>query len=327
MTDYRTCTHTHDNGNTCHSAALKDRDYCRYHLRYRGRLMRAARYRSRNQLLHFQMPPLEDMFAVQSALTQLAEALAADMIDPKRAQALLSVLRQASKNLQTAGKWATNIYHSDCAAPYDNFESEFDLPANLDLSLSPEVAFPPQPESAFSDLSSRATDAPSAGATDERGLSAQRSGLSPAVGKWAGFDGTPTSPDFPTTDGQPSPDSVAFRPDFPLTPEMVEVLEVAETHGSAAAALRGSQLERNRQRRQLRATRKRYAETALRHNIRVAAEKLAAKQLAADKLEAERIAPSAESSTPPAKKPAASAVIDASRDRESSEKNVLSPTG
>ncbi len=36
------------------------------------------------------------MYAVQSALAQLAEALAADMIDPKRANSLLSILRLMS---------------------------------------------------------------------------------------------------------------------------------------------------------------------------------------------------------------------------------------
>ena len=113
---------------------------------------------------------------------------------------------------------------------------------------------------------------------------------------------------------------------------MVEVLEVAETMGPNAAALRGSQLERNRQRRQLRATRKRYAETALRHNIRIAAEKLAAKQIAANKLEAERttqsvaqnIAAAPDSS---AKKPPVPAAADTSRAAESSENSELSPTG
>ena len=197
----KTCTHTYDNGNTCNSAAVKDRDFCYYHLRHRGRLMRMARARTRNQRLFFQLPPLEDMFAVQSALTQLAEALAADMIDPKRAQVLLSLLRQAGKNLQTSGKWTTNVYHSDRAAPYDSFESEFDLPAQLDLNLAPELAFPP-PESNPYGLSARA--------------------------QAAAVEGSAVSP-FPTADGQPITENIDVRPDFPVTPEMVEIVEVSQT--------------------------------------------------------------------------------------------------
>ena len=67
---YRTCNFVHDNGYLCQSAAVGGRDYCCYHLRHRGRLMRMAQARARNQRFHLDLPPLENMHAVQSALSQ-----------------------------------------------------------------------------------------------------------------------------------------------------------------------------------------------------------------------------------------------------------------
>jgi hypothetical protein len=47
MSEYTTCKHLHDTGGTCNSAAVKDRDYCTYHLRYRARLLRMAQAKIR----------------------------------------------------------------------------------------------------------------------------------------------------------------------------------------------------------------------------------------------------------------------------------------
>ena len=97
--EYRTCTYIHDDGNLCNSAAVTDRNLCLYHLSHRARLMRQAQYRARGARYNLTLPPLESMHAVQSALTQLSEALAADMIDLKRADRLIRVLNIASRNL------------------------------------------------------------------------------------------------------------------------------------------------------------------------------------------------------------------------------------
>jgi hypothetical protein len=72
-----------------------------------------------------------------------------------------------------------------------------------------------------------------------------------------------------------------IRADHPVTPDAIEILEVAETYGSEAAARRGSQLSRNRQRRLQTSNRKRYAAIALERNLRLAAEKLAQQKFAA----------------------------------------------
>jgi hypothetical protein len=146
--NFPTCNYLHDSGYRCGSAALKGRDYCAYHLRYRGRLMRMAQARARGQRFTLQLPPLNSYCSIQSALTQVAEALAADMIDPRRAQVIVSALRLASRNLKYSHPviWHENPYANKNSIAYDEFEAEFGLPANLDLDMPPEVAFPePRP--------------------------------------------------------------------------------------------------------------------------------------------------------------------------------------
>jgi hypothetical protein len=255
--NYRTCTHIHDTGYSCQSAAVGGREYCCFHLRYRGRQMRRAQVHARGQHFSLDLPPLENMHAVQSALSQLMEALAADMIDPKRAQAIHSILRTAANNFKHPEAWRASEYTNDQSAAYpasyEEFEAEYGLPEGIDLNVPPEVAFPPP--------------APAASETDN---------WSPAT------DNCFSSP-MPTVayckDGPGCPEHT-IRADFPVTPENVEVYEVLQTEGSDAAARRGNQLSRNRQRRQQHSDRKRFAAIALQKNLRLAADRLAEQKLA-----------------------------------------------
>jgi len=256
-----TCTHTNDTGRTCNSVAAKDQKYCPYHLSYRARRLRIAQARARAERFDIKLPPLEDMYAVQSALSQLAEALAADMIDLKRAQTLMSVLRLVSTNFRHADKWQTNLYHSDQSSEV-NVAKEYGLPADLDLDIPPEVAFPPPQNSQGVILSEGV-----AAATDE-------------------------SKDPFVSAGSTGP-ALDFRPDFPVHPDWLELKDIENTQGPDARALRFKQLESNRARRELRTNRKRYIDIALRLNIRSAAELLAEKKLA-EKLAAAGVAPTPE---------------------------------
>jgi hypothetical protein len=220
--------------------------------------MRRAQVHARGQHFSLDLPPLENMHAVQSALSQVIEALAADMIDPKRAHQLLIGLRQAATNFRHPEAWRASEYLNDQSAAYptsyEEFEAEYGLPEGIDLNVPPEVAFPPP--------------APAASETDN---------WSPAT------DNCFSSP-MPTVayckDGPGCPEHT-IRADFPVTPENVEVYEVLQTEGSDAAARRGNQLSRNRQRRLQTSNRKRYAAIALERNLRLAAEKLAQQKLAA----------------------------------------------
>ena len=289
--EYRTCTYIHDDGGICNSAAVTDRNLCLYHLRHRARLMRMAQYRARGERFDLQLPPLESMFAVQTALTQLSEALAADMIELKRADRLIRVLNIASRNLLKSDKWPASPYHSDQPAPAVNLTTDYGLPHDLDLDTPPELAFPSPPRPPYSDSSSRAQAAASVAGAEGPAFSAGCTYPSPMPTMAYCHDG-PGCPEH------------TIRADFPVTPEAVEIVEIAETLGSDAAARRGGQLSRNRQRRLQTSNRKRYAAIALEKNMRIAAERLAEQKLA------ERAA--ADSPDPAAaKKPPASTTGDA----------------
>jgi hypothetical protein len=102
-----------------------------------------AQYRARHQPFDITLPPLDSLCSIQSALSQVAEALAADMIDPRRAMGLLKALRFAKENLKDSEHWHDTPYLTEDAAAYDNFEAEYGLPEGIDLTAPPEVTFPP----------------------------------------------------------------------------------------------------------------------------------------------------------------------------------------
>lgn len=281
-----TCTHTYDNGGTCSSVSAKDHNYCVYHLRHRALLLRMAKARARSERFNLKLPPLESMQAVQSALSQLAEALAADMIDLRRADRLIRVLNSASRNLLKADKWAAPVFHSDQAASVD-VTSEYGLPQGLDLDTPPEVAFPAPP------------DLQSVIPSEERSDESRDPFVSPHR------PGSPTPAplsSMPTVsyckDGPGCPDHT-IRADFPYTPETEELHDVLETEGNDAAIRLYRQQQRNRHLRYVRASRKRYAAIALEKNMRLAAERLAERQLA-EKQAQEKLA----AKKPPAPAPA-----------------------
>jgi hypothetical protein len=315
---YRTCKHIFDTGHVCANAAIRNQNYCAYHAHHRARLMRIAQYHARRERLLLTLPPLENMYAVQSALNHLSEAAAAGMIDLKQARFLLSVVRAAGQFLLRADKWPATPYHYDQpGAPEPALslskgspifranpgEAEIDLvkqyglPADLNLDLSPELAFPPNQDSPGvipSEEGAVATDDskdPFVSANG-RGLPGAPS-LSPSFGDSVGNQthhrplATDHSvPDLPFSGSYCGEhhsrecECCRIRPDYPVTPESVEVIEVYEKFGDKAASLRNRQLERNRQRRLLRNERKRYQAVALERNLLRAADIIAERKLA-----------------------------------------------
>ncbi len=137
--EFRTCTFIHDDGNLCNSAAVTDRNLCFYHLDHRARLMRMAQYRARGQRFDLQSRRSNPCTPCKSALTQLSEALAADMIELKRADRLIRVLNIASRNLLKADKWPASPYHSDQPAPAVDLAATYGLPNDLDLMGAPTM--------------------------------------------------------------------------------------------------------------------------------------------------------------------------------------------
>ncbi len=281
-TEYRTCKHIFDTGRLCDSAALPRHNYCAFHLHHRARLMRIAQLRARRQRLLLTLPPLENMYAVQSALNQLSEAAAAGMIDLKQARFLLSVVRAAGQFLLHADKWQATPYHSEQPGAAVDLAAHYGLPPDLDLDLSPEAAFP---DSVI--LSEGGLAAGVEGPASDLSSRAERSGAEGPA--FSGHQPPATDhslPDLPFSGSYCGDhhsrecECCRIRPDHPVTPETVEVVEVYERLGDKAAAARSRQLERNRQRRLLRTERKRYEAVALERNLRRAADIMAERKLA-----------------------------------------------
>ncbi len=275
MTDYKTCTHLYDDGNRCGSAALTNRDYCSYHLRYRGRLMRRAQYRARHQRYDITLPPLDSLCSIQSALSEIAEALAADMIDPRRAHALLKALRFAKENLRDGLKddnahWHETPYLTERTAAYDNFEADYGLPEGLNLTVPPELAFPPTDTSTHD------------GCPVQAGVAC--AGVFP---HGASIDHPPLIPVIPppVLRDYVAEAEIAMTE---VTPQDLELNEIMRTEGLKAMESRALEHERdaNRKRRRklYRANYDRYVAEAKMKNIQRAAEKLLAERQAAQEL-------------------------------------------
>jgi hypothetical protein len=145
---FKTCQHIMEDGYLCQSPAMRDRRHCYYHSNWRARRMAMARARSRGEKWWFTLPPLEDMRAVQSAIAQVIEALAAELIDPKHAQALLNALRLASHNFRATRAWIGHRSRYLNDGRYEHIdhdpglEQSYGLPDGIDLEDDPQEVFP-----------------------------------------------------------------------------------------------------------------------------------------------------------------------------------------
>jgi hypothetical protein len=143
------CRHLKEDGAFCQMPALRERNYCFFHLRERGRRLRMAQEAARQRSSPLVLPPFEDMTAVNAGLTLVAVALAFRRIDQRTAGLLLYALQQAASNLKFMATMAASSEATkderEFADEYPGFEAEFGLPPNFDVDTPPEVAFPPQP--------------------------------------------------------------------------------------------------------------------------------------------------------------------------------------
>ena len=148
----RTCDHLREDGTYCGSPAMRHRKYCYYHLRHRARRLLIARAAARRETWSLDLPPLDDLASVQSALTQVLQAVAANLLDPRTASVMLRGLTLAANNLkqpeevwnQASQVMESQTRNSNCwTENYDDVEEEFGLPETLDLDTPPQVAFPP----------------------------------------------------------------------------------------------------------------------------------------------------------------------------------------
>jgi len=149
QTNYKYCQHVRENGIFCASGAVKGRAFCYFHLRIRAHRLALAQAQFEDRPWHAELPPLENMHAVQVALMQVADGLAQDAIDPRRAGLLLYALQQAATNLQNRLAWVNNSpfeissEEEGIVVRYPGLETEFGLPPRIDIADPPYRVFPP----------------------------------------------------------------------------------------------------------------------------------------------------------------------------------------
>jgi hypothetical protein len=147
--NYKYCQHIRENGTFCGSGAVKGRAFCCFHLRIRARRLALAQAQLENRPWRAELPPLENMHAVQVALMQVADGLAQDAIEPRRAGLLLYALQQAATNLQNRLAWVNNSpfeissEEDGIVVRYPGLETEFGLPPRIDIADPPYRVFPP----------------------------------------------------------------------------------------------------------------------------------------------------------------------------------------
>ena len=88
------CRHIFTDGRRCGSPSLRHEELCYYH-----HTTRRPVEKPRTREPHFDLPLPEDRSAIQSAIGQVLQRIAANEIDPKRAGLLLYGLQIASLNL------------------------------------------------------------------------------------------------------------------------------------------------------------------------------------------------------------------------------------
>src|SRR5271166_4283554 len=165
------CHHFMENGLYCQSPALRDRRYCYSHQRLRGQRLRMARAIARRQPYRFDLPALDDLFAVQAAVEHVARALGAGLLERRQAGTLLYALQQSAINHrilalvqmdaassagpalsnptlsptpgEKGGAPADRVEQKRLVEEYPQFEAEFGLPPGIDLSQPAHVVFPP----------------------------------------------------------------------------------------------------------------------------------------------------------------------------------------
>jgi hypothetical protein len=144
------CHHIRENGRPCRAAAVRKQKYCSYHLKHRGRRLKMARARARSERWRVELPPLEDLYAVQVGIQRVFDAVADEQLDRSQAWAMLYGLQQAATNLRLPQEvWENSDRFGDGEqVEWDSFAKEHGLAEDFDVDTPPDEAFPPPAASA-----------------------------------------------------------------------------------------------------------------------------------------------------------------------------------
>jgi hypothetical protein len=136
------CHHVKEDGTYCGSPALRNRKYCYSHLKERGRRLRRARALRDNVPYRVEIQSLDNPYAIRSALTEIAQALAAGQLDSRTAGKLLYAIQLVSTQNRrieqmeaAAAKDPVPVGSDDNSRVQEcpEFEKQFGLPPGADL--------------------------------------------------------------------------------------------------------------------------------------------------------------------------------------------------
>src|SRR5271166_3888317 len=94
----RRCQHIKVNGTQCGSPAVREHNYCYFHMRWHRKGMQVNAYFKEQQILV--LPTLEDANSIQVGLAEVMRQMVTQMIDHKTAALLLYALQIASANVK-----------------------------------------------------------------------------------------------------------------------------------------------------------------------------------------------------------------------------------
>lgn len=134
------CQHIRTSGTQCGSPALRNKNYCYYHHRWRPIVVNLS---ESGKKAHFTLPILEDAHSIQFSITQVMHQLMDKTIDAKTAGLMLYALQIASSNLRQL--------NAETPRPS---QVVVDLDQVADTPLEPEVA----PSDAKAPTSNRKTN-------------------------------------------------------------------------------------------------------------------------------------------------------------------------
>ena len=106
---YETCRHVKEDGIYCGSPALQSRKYCHHHLISRGRRLRRARALREQVPYRMDLPALEDLAAVQAALSEIVQALGSGQLDHRAAGKMLYAIQQTTSVIKVRAKLEAQI--------------------------------------------------------------------------------------------------------------------------------------------------------------------------------------------------------------------------
>jgi hypothetical protein len=139
---FESCRHVQPEGTYCGSPALRDRKYCYYHLMERARRLRRARALRDNQPYRLEIQSLDNPYAIRTAISDIAQALAAGQLDARVAGKLLYAIQLASatnrrieKMEAEAAKNQSQTGNDSRLQEFPDFEEKLGLPPGLDLDV------------------------------------------------------------------------------------------------------------------------------------------------------------------------------------------------